>query len=452
MKTLFLASTCLLVLSAQPASARDNGFGAGLLGGVLGGVIGGAITQPRPPPPVYAPPVYIAPPPVIYERRVYVAPPPVYVPPTPRLASHPWPGPGFACYEPEPNAVNRTICNSEDLSAAALSVQQAFYAAIQQTPYSAGALRGEYTGFLQSERVSCAPYGYQQQVDCLSGMLARERDVVTGRLTGIYAEEAARPVAIHVELQQRLRAMGLLVGAADGVYGDGTRRAISSWQAAQRRSTTGVLTDEEVATLIPGYGAPPPIMNVASPPAIFPAPAIPAPAIQAPAIPAPAIQAPAIQAPLIQAPVIQASVSQPAPPANPPAAPLAATPAAVTDAVGGMREGMPYGLARAKLFAAGWQTQYFSSADLSDQDRDARQWFIDHHIAEVQDCSSSGCKLQFHNNDGRLLYVYTQVGSHASDAYRGAGPSVIAYCIDQDDITCSSPQPGIVPTAQQANK
>ena len=242
-----------------------------------------------------------------------------------------------------------------------------------------------------------------------------KHDVVAGRLTGIFADEAARPATVQVELQQRLHAMGLLSGAADGIYGEGTRRAIAAWQSGQRRSPTGVLSNDEVAMLIPGYGTPPP-MPVATPAAPPPAAA---------------------------APVLQAAASQPATP--PPPAP----PAAPTDLVGGVHEGMPYALARPKLFAAGWQTQYFSNASLSDHDRDARQWFIDHHITEVQDCSSSGCKLQFHNADGRLLYVYTQVGSRASDAYRGAGPSVIAYCIDVDDITCAAPQ---TPTAQQANK
>ncbi len=409
MRAVILAATCLVSLATQPALAERNGFGAGLLGGVIGGVVGGALVQPRAP--VYSPPppVYYAPPPVVYERRVYVAPPPpVYVPPAMHAAFHPWPGPGFACYEPEPNAVNRAICGSEDLSAAALGVQQAFYAAIQQAPYNAGALRAEYTSFLQGTRSSCSAYGYQSQVDCVSGMLSREHDAVVARLTGTFADEAARPVSLHVEVQQRLRAMGLLSGPADGVYGDGTRRAISMWQARNGRSATGVLTNDEVAALVTGSSAPPFVQTAVTQQAAAP-------------------------------------VGAPPPPA---------APAAPSDIVGGMREGMPYALARSKLSAAGWQTQYFSNASLSDQDRDARQWFIDHRIMEVQDCSSSGCKLQLHNNDGRLLYVYTQVGSRSSDAYRGAGPSVIAYCIDVDDITCAAQQAPAPqgPATQQAVK
>ena len=131
-------------------------------------------------------------------------------------------------------------------------------------------------------------------------------------------------------------------------------------------------------------------------------------------------------------------------------APTAAPSQAANDPLGGVRENMPYALARAKLFAAGWQTQFFKPANLSEQDRDARQSFLDHHISEVEHCSASGCKMQLHNMDGRLLYVYTQSGSHNSDAYRGAGPAVIATCFDVDDITCPTQSPSPATATQQA--
>ncbi|MEJ1976852.1 MAG: peptidoglycan-binding domain-containing protein [Acetobacteraceae bacterium] len=416
MKNTLMAATCILSLSSSFAFAQHGGafgsaFGGAALGGVVGGVLGNALTQPQqPPPPTY----YVAPPPVIVERRVYVAPPPVYVAPTQHIIARPWPGPGFACYDPEPNAVNRAICSSQDLSAASLAVSQAVYAAMQQTPYNAGALRSEYAAFLQSERITCAPYGFQQQNDCIAGMLAHERGIMASRLSGVFADEANRPVALHVELQQRLHAMGLLPGIVDGVYGEGTRRAIAMWQSGQGRPATGVLSDDDVAVLMPGYQGATPVL--AAPPSAPPSP------------------------PMTPPPVQQASAA----PMPPPAAPEAAS-----DPLGGLRDNMPYALARPKLFAAGWQTQFFKSDTLSDQDRDARQWFIDHHIGEVEDCSSSGCKMQFHNMDGRLLYVYTQSGSRASDAYRGAGPSVIAFCLDKDDITCPAPSPASPANSQQ---
>ena len=424
MKNALMVAAYALTLCSPSAFARDGGFGysfgGAALGGAVGSMLGNVLSQPRPPPaPVYV----VPPPPVVYERRVYVQPAPVYVAPVQRIIFHPWAGPGFACYSPEPSAVTRAICGSEELSAASLALVQAVYAAIQQTPYSAGALRAEYASFMQSERSACAIYGFQQQSDCIAGMLSHERDVMIGRLTGTLVDEANRPVALHLQIQQRFHDIGLLPGGVDGVYGDGTRRAIATWQRGQGRPATGVVDNDEVALLIPGY-------QVATPAAI------PAPSAPAVAVPAPPPSTPAVQ---------QAS-------AAPPATQTPSPPVAASDPLGGVHETMPYALARPKLFAAGWQTQFFKPENLSDQDRDERQWFTDHRISEVEDCSSSGCKMQFHNMDGRLLYVYTQSGSQASGAYRGAGPSVIAFCLDVDDITCpaqsSAPTPGTKQAAQ----
>jgi hypothetical protein len=418
-KTLFVAASAI-ALCSPPAFAQwhhggGGGFGAAFggaaLGGAVGSVLGNALSQPQQPAPVYIAP---SPPAVVYERRVYVSPRPVYIAPVQHIIYHPWAGPGFACYDPEPSSVNRAICSSQELSEASLALTQAVYAAIQQTPYNAGSLHAEYASFMQAERSSCGPYSFQQQADCISGMLSRERELIISRLSGAYADEANRPVALNLQLQQRLHDIGLLPGMVDGVYGDGTRRAIATWQSSQGRAATGVLVNEEVSLLIPGYQAAPSAPYVPSTGALSPPPA---------------------------APIQQASA---------PATPTPSTPVTSSDPLGGIRENMPYALARPKLFAAGWQTQLSKPGTLSDEDRDARSWFIDHHISEVEDCSSSGCKMQFHNMDGRLLYVYTQSGSHASDAYHGAGPSVIAYCLDVDDITC--PSPALPPDAKQAAK
>ena len=427
MRGILLASVCVASLVAEPVLAQHRGGGGGgfgssfvggALGGVVGSVLGNSLSQP-PPPPVYAAPapVYVAPP-VVYERRVYVAPPPVYAGPAQRVSMHPWIGPGFVCYDPEPSAVTRAVCSSQDLSAQSLSLVQAYHAAMQQAPYNAASLRAEYAAFMQSERTACAPYSLQEQSDCISNMTAHARDVIMGRISGLYAEEAARPVELHVALQDRLRSLGLLPGTVDGVYGDSTRRAIAAWQRGQGRAATGVVSNDEVAMLMPNYQAP----------------------VTATYVPPPTVPAPSAPTPPAATPVALAT----------PVAAVPAAPASLPDLLGGLRENVPYALVRPKLMAVGWQTQLSRTDSLSDQDRDARQWFIDHRIGEVQDCSSSGCKIELHNADGRLLYIYTQPGSRASDAYRGAGPAVIAYCLDVDDITCPAPTAPAVAGAQQA--
>ena len=188
-------------------------------------------SQPRPSTGLFAPaaPVYL-------ERRVYVTPAPVYAPAMQRIAYHPWPGPGFACYDPEPSPVTRAICGSQDLSAASLQLAQAVYAGIQQAQNNAYVLRAEYTTFMQSLRASCAPFVFPQQSSCISDMISHERDLLLSRLSSVYADEANRPILVNIQTQQRLHDIGLLPGVVDGIFGDATRRAIASLQPDQGKS------------------------------------------------------------------------------------------------------------------------------------------------------------------------------------------------------------------------
>lgn len=74
-----------------------------------------------------------------------------------------------------------------------------------------------------------------------------------GRLTGDASEEAARPILTHRILQQKLIDLGYLPAGtiADGVYGEGTRAAIETWQrVAKRPSADGFLSDDDVTVLM----------------------------------------------------------------------------------------------------------------------------------------------------------------------------------------------------------
>ena len=208
--------------------------------------------------------------------------------------------------------------------------------------------------------------------------------------------------------QQRLRELGLLGGAADGVFGEGTRRAIMTWQTIHNRPSSGYLNNDELALLL-GDGQPP-----SATVAVVPVPVAPCGAVA----PAPIVNAPA------RVVATSATMMQPA--------------SVPSDPLNGVKDGMPYGQARQRLIASGWQTGFFGSDNISDNDRNNRAYFMDHRIMEVEDCSASGCAMQFHNNDGRLLYVFTETGSRNSDAYRGAGPAVIGVCLDVKDMACPS--------------
>jgi peptidoglycan hydrolase-like protein with peptidoglycan-binding domain len=66
-----------------------------------------------------------------------------------------------------------------------------------------------------------------------------------------FSEEANRPIECHLALQRSLQQLGFLPADAkvDGVYGAGTREAISRWQTGHGRSMTGALGDSDAQAL-----------------------------------------------------------------------------------------------------------------------------------------------------------------------------------------------------------
>lgn len=72
------------------------------------------------------------------------------------------------------------------------------------------------------------------------------------RLSGSSLEEANRPIGQHIALQQKFIDLGYLPAGsiADGVYGEGTREAISTWQRVTHRpASNGFVSDGDVAAL-----------------------------------------------------------------------------------------------------------------------------------------------------------------------------------------------------------
>jgi hypothetical protein len=237
----------------------------------------------------------------------------------------------------------------------------------------------------------------------------------------VYVAPVPVQPAYTLEAQMKLHDLGLLYGPVDGVFGWNTKRAIQAWQTQHGMVPTGYLAPDQLPILLASVPTIPPAAQAAPVPVAVPPPAavIATPVVQAAAVAAP----PATQ---LAAPVLPAAVTtqQPVQPAT-------------DDPLGGIKDGMAYGQARQKLLSVGWQTGYFTPTTISDSDRDNRAYFVDHHINEVEDCSASGCAMQFHNNDGRLLYVFTEAGARNSDAYHGAGPAVIGFCLDHKDLACA---------------
>ena len=87
---------------------------------------------------------------------------------------------------------------------------------------------------------------------CVRQLYDGQRNRWAGRLSGAAAEEAVRPPDENVNLQTRLRDLGLLPreATADGVFGTATRSAITAWQLAKGRPGTGLLGDVDAALLL----------------------------------------------------------------------------------------------------------------------------------------------------------------------------------------------------------
>jgi putative peptidoglycan binding protein len=86
---------------------------------------------------------------------------------------------------------------------------------------------------------------------CVKNAYEAQRAVWVLRLIPPFSEEANRPIERHIALQRALQQRGFLRADAviDGVYGPGTREAISQWQQSQNLQVTGVLADADAAAL-----------------------------------------------------------------------------------------------------------------------------------------------------------------------------------------------------------
>ncbi|WEQ51555.1 hypothetical protein LV478_13655 [Komagataeibacter oboediens] len=90
------------------------------------------------------------------------------------------------------------------------------------------------------------PGCYMTRIDAITGKYKK-------RLLGPALEEANRPISEHIALQNQLIMMGYMPSSAhaDGVYGDGTRNAIETWQRVTKRpDVSGFLSDADAQILM----------------------------------------------------------------------------------------------------------------------------------------------------------------------------------------------------------
>jgi predicted aspartyl protease len=115
-------------------------------------------------------------------------------------------------------------------------------------------LQDEDLEFLNSVRLDCdvpeeGPAAGSP--DCVAEHYKIQRERWASRLTGVAAEEANRAPEQHVALQHDLQTLGFLARTAttDGAYGDVTRAAITAWQTARGRPTTGLIGNDDAQAL-----------------------------------------------------------------------------------------------------------------------------------------------------------------------------------------------------------
>jgi uncharacterized protein YecT (DUF1311 family) len=164
-------------------------------------------------------------------------------------------GPSFDCHVAQ-QPLAQMLCADPELARTDLRFAQAYFALLKQVGDAGKAeLKREDLQFLEAVQRQCSlPVSGQPAPpspslrNCVKNAYEAQRTVWVLRLASPFSEEANRPIERHIALQRALQQLGFLPADAviDGVYGSGTRDAISQWQRSQNRNTTGVLGDADV--------------------------------------------------------------------------------------------------------------------------------------------------------------------------------------------------------------
>jgi TPR repeat protein len=207
-------------------------------------------------------------------------------------------GPSFDCSKIGQDALSAIICSSPELSAQNLLLGQTYYALRHQVgPIGQDDLKAEAKATNNAMKRHCLipnatplPFPSQSYVACVQSDTKHIRDSWMARLThGSFAnlEEAQRPVDELIAAQRELIRQGLLsnTNTADGLFGDGTRKALMAWQATHSVPPTGALDDRTATSLLNLPNAPSaqpktvaqaqPVLTAATAPQAAPSPANP---------------------------------------------------------------------------------------------------------------------------------------------------------------------------------
>lgn len=162
--------------------------------------------------------------------------------------------PDFSCSaDISNNSVATMLCKNSDAAKSELQFDQAYYALRHKVGKRGWKVLKEKAVSDQSVFGNCIdPSDGEASPSCYISHMHDLTEDYRGKLSGDALEEATRPIDQHIQLQQKLIDLGYFpIGSvADGVYGEGTRTAIETWQRVNHRpSVDGFLSNDDAMAL-----------------------------------------------------------------------------------------------------------------------------------------------------------------------------------------------------------
>lgn len=162
--------------------------------------------------------------------------------------------PDFSCSADLSNNITATmLCKNSDAAKSELQFDQAYYALRHKVGKHGWKGLKEKAVSDQSLFGNCIdPSDGEASPSCYISHMHDLTEDYRGKLSGDALEEATRPIDQHIQLQQKLIDLGYLPAGsvADGVYGEGTRTAIETWQRVTHRPfVDGFLSNDDAMAL-----------------------------------------------------------------------------------------------------------------------------------------------------------------------------------------------------------
>lgn len=171
-------------------------------------------------------------------------------------------GPTFDCGKAK-DPLGRIICSDKELSRLDVDLLRPYYVLRFSAPDQRNSLKQDAVAFTQSVLQTCgipekgtvSNAIIKKAVPCVATEYRRQRDQWQAQMAqaapASAQDETGRPLDEHVQLQKLLQDMGYIPAAekADGIYGAGTRTAISTFQTAENIAADGLLSEETAQRL-----------------------------------------------------------------------------------------------------------------------------------------------------------------------------------------------------------